>query len=93
MTNLYGEQYTEIPSKPRKPVDTQRLAWERGFQRWSDKVSQVSTTHYGKCGYGAICDYCTDSNKGRPCVRALNQMCREKGIKIDYSDSDYERWF
>ena len=54
---------------------------------------QDGTSPLGCCGYGEICDYCTDNDKGRPCVRALNAMCREKRIEIDYSDMNFERWF
>lgn len=65
--------------------------WENAFQRWSnDKALNAETEHYGKCGYGCICDYCVDNDKGRPCVRALNAMCREKHIAIDYSNRNYE---
>ena len=92
MTNLFGETYTE-PSKKRKPQDKDRRAWENAFQRWSDQKSQDGTSPLGCCGYGQICDYCTDNDKGRPCVRALNAMCREKRIEIDYSNMDFERWF
>lgn len=92
MTNLFGETYTE-PSKKRKPPDKDRRAWENAFQRWSDQKSQDGTSPLGCCGYGQICDYCTDNDKGRPCVRALNAMCREKRIEIDYSNMDFERWF
>lgn len=92
MKNLFGELYTELPTK-RKPQDKKRRAWENAFQRWSDKQSQDSTTPLGCCGYGQICDFCTDSGKGRPCVRALNTMLREKRLKIDYSERDFERWF
>lgn len=92
MTNLFGEPYTE-PTKKRKPQDKERMAWENAFQRWSDKLSQDGNTHLGKCGYGEMCDYCTDNSKGRPCVRALNAMCREKRIEIDYTDRNFERLF
>lgn len=92
MTNLFGEPYSEPPKK-KKPKCKERRAWENAFQRWSDKVSQDGTSSLGCCGYGQICDYCTDNDKGRPCVRALNAMCREKHIIIDYSDHDFERWF
>ena len=37
-----------------------------------------------------MCDYCEDNSYGRPCVRALNEMCREKGIAIDYDNRNYE---
>ena len=92
MENLFGEPYTE-PTKKRKPQDKERRAWENAFQRWSDKASQDGTSPLGCCGYGQICDYCTANDKGRPCVRALNAMCREKRIEIDYSDRNFERWF
>lgn len=92
MENLFGEPYIDQPKK-RKPQDKERRSWENAFQRWSDKHSQDGTTPLGCCGYGEICDYCADNDKGRPCVRALNAMCREKHIKIDYSDRNFERWF
>ena len=92
MENLFGEPYSE-PPKCRKPIGKERRAWENAFQRWSDQKSQDGTSPLGCCGYGQICDYCTDNDKGRPCVRALNAMCREKRIEIDYSNRDFERWF
>lgn len=93
MENLFGELYTELPKKKQKPINKERRAWENAFQKWSDKVSQDGTTPLGCCGYGSICDYCKDNDKGRPCVRALNAMCREKRIEIDYSNRNFERWF
>jgi len=92
MKNLFGEPYSEPPTK-RKQQDKKRRAWENAFQRWSNEQMQDESTRFGKCGFGKICDYCTDNAKGRPCVRALNAMCREKRIEIDYSDRNFERWF
>ena len=46
--------------------------------------------HFGACGYGAICDYCKDNSFGRPCVRALNAMCREKFVAVNYKDKSNE---
>ena len=91
MKDLFGEEYTDI-HKPRK-VNKERIAWENAFQRWSNKESQDGTSPLGCCGYGSICDYCTDNDKGRPCVRALNAKAREKHIEIDYNDRNFERWF
>ena len=65
--------------------------WEYAFQKWSDENGMDGTESYGSCGYGAMCDWCKDNSYGRPCVRALNAMCREKGITIDYSNRDFER--
>lgn len=40
-----------------------------------------------------MCDYCDDNTYGRPCVRALNAMIREKRLKIDYEKTGYvEAW-
>lgn len=93
MENLFGEPYKDLPTKKRKPQDKERRAWENAFQRWSNEAAQDGTSPLGCCGYGSICDYCTGNVKGRPCVRALNAMCREKRIEIDYSDRNFERWF
>lgn len=92
MVNLFGENYTDAP-KREKQTDPQKRAWENAFQRWSNEISQDGSTHLGKCGYGTICDYCTENDKGRPCVRALNAMARVKGIQIDYSNRNFEKWF
>ena len=65
--------------------------WENGFQQWSDNQSNQSDGKpFGCCGWGSMCDYCSDNSYGRPCVRALNEMCREKGIAIDYDSRNYE---
>ena len=96
MMNLFGEGYLELPKKERKPKDPQKKSWENGFQKWSNKESIDGTTHYGACGFGGICDYCEDNSFGRPCVRALNLMCRDKFLSIDYSDKskeNFEKWF
>lgn len=70
-----------------------RQRWEYAFQKWSDNhgIESDNTEDYGCCGYGAMCDWCEDNSYGKPCVRALNKMCREKRIKIDYSKRDFEK--
>lgn len=65
--------------------------WEDAFQKWSNKQFNDAYSPLGKCGYGSICDYCEDNSYGRPCVRALNAMCREKRIQIDYTNYDFEK--
>lgn len=68
--------------------------WENAFQKWSDKHGIEADEHtesYGCCGYGSMCDWCKDNSYGRPCVRALNDMCREKRITIDYDDYDFTK--
>lgn len=74
------------------PTDKEKRNWENAFQRWSNNKSiNAPTEHFGKCGYGSMCDYCEDNTYGRPCVRALNEMCREKQITIDYSERNFEK--
>lgn len=80
----------DVPPTPPKQDNKQKKSWENGFQRWSDKEAQDGTTPNGKCGYGSMCDYCEDNTYGRPCVRALNEMCRYRRISIDYNKRNYE---
>lgn len=63
---------------------------ENGFQRWSDRHSADGGSSFGCCGLGSMCDYCEDNTYGRPCVRSLNAMIREKRLKIDYEKTGYE---
>ena len=68
--------------------------WEDNFQKWSNEQSQDGTQPYGCCVTGMLCDYCEDNSYGRPCVRALNCICREKNLKIDYTDYDFTKvWY
>lgn len=86
--NIFGE--AEELQKPKPKIDKAKRNWEGRFQRWSDKIAQDGTTPYGKCGYGSMCDYCENNDYGRPCARALNEMCRDSNIKIDYEHQSYE---
>ena len=93
MINLFGDEYERIPTKKQDP---QKRAWENAFQKWSNSVLFDERNHYGACGYGVICDFCKDNSYGRPCVRALNAMCRERFIGINYNDKSteyYEKLF
>jgi hypothetical protein len=65
--------------------------WEYAFQKWSNEQAEDERTSTGICGWGAMCDWCYDNTYGKPCVRALNKMCREKRIAIDYSKRDFEK--
>ena len=86
-------QLTLFPmeEKPKKKLNRDKLNWENAFQKWSDEKFQDGSTPIGCCGYGVICDYCTGNDYGRPCVRALNRMCRERGEPIiNYGDRSEE---
>lgn len=86
------EQLSLFPEMPerKKPSNKEKRNWEDAFQRWSNRQCQDGTNSYGVCGYGSMCDWCENMEIGRPCVRALNAMCRDKGIKLDYSNRSFE---
>lgn len=77
----------------KKKKQSVKRKWENAFQKWSNYMGlgEGSKNGCGCCGYGSMCDWCTDNSYGRPCVRALNAMCREKGIVIDYTDYDFKK--
>ena len=79
-----------LPPRKSNEEKNKRLRWQNGFQRWSDRQSKDESTPLGKCGYSDICDYCFDNGHGKPCVRALNSMCKDKNIKIDYDKRNYQ---
>lgn len=81
-----------LPPKDKTTNENNNLKrrWENGFQKWSNEQAQDGSTPLGKCGYSNICDYCTDNCYGRPCVRALNEMCRDRKITIDYTKKNYQ---
>ena len=84
--NMFGGVQKATP----KVVNKAKRNWENAFQKWSDKQEMDGSHAYGKCGFGSMCDYCDDNTYGRPCVRALNNMCREKHIFIDYEYRNFE---
>ena len=84
-TSLY-----EVQPVPKKD-NSKRCNWERAFQKWSDTQSEDGTEAYGSCGWGAMCDYCDGDFNGKTCVRALNDMCRDNGITINYDNRDFEK--
>lgn len=87
------EQISMISIPEGERTDLIKRRWENAFQKWSDKngMDLNNTTSYGCCGYGSMCDWCEDNSYGRPCVRALNKMCREKNLMINYANRDFTR--
>lgn len=80
----------EIPTKPKPKNYKQKRNWENRFQRWSNTQFQEGGSEYGACGYGSMCDWCSDNTYGRPCVRALNEYLRNMDKKIDYEKASFE---
>ena len=87
------EQLTMFNMPEEKRKDHIKRRWENAFQKWSDQhgMQEDCTESWGSCGYGSMCDWCEDNSYGRPCVRALNAMCREKGISLNYDEKDFEK--
>lgn len=86
--------YDASENQTHADADRAKRKWENGFQRWSNQQFAANEHKYslfGYCGFGSMCDYCEDNTYGRPCVRALNNMLREKHLKIDYETADYEK--
>ncbi len=84
--DIFGNQIVRSASHDEKA----KRNFENGFQKWSNEQLHDGTTSLGKCGYGSICDYCKDNTYGRPCVRALNAMLRDKRITIDYKTKSFQ---
>lgn len=86
--------FIEMPTEEAKPDFKLKRRWENAFQKWSNKhgiENMEQAEGYGCCGYGCMCDWCESNDYGRPCVRALNAMCRETGKQIDYTDYNFEK--
>ena len=87
--DIFGNVVKPTP----KPTNKEKRNWENAFQKWSNKsgFKENIVEPYGVCGYGSMCDYCEDNTYGRPCVRALNELCRVEKIKIDYSKRNFNK--
>lgn len=87
-----GEDVEDLKRQVSKfhEYDKTKRNWENAFQRWSNEQAMDGTNSHGICGYGSMCDWCEDNTYGRPCVRALNAMLREKGQTVDYLNRDFE---
>lgn len=82
--------FGNVVDTKKQVIDNIKRNWENRFQRWSHKQFHEGRFGYGACGYGSMCNYCEDNSYGRPCVRALNEMCRTEGITLDYSKDNFE---
>ena len=75
----------------------QRSKWRKGMQEYCDEASvtdRAARTGWCVCGYMTFCDYCKAGPRNsysRACVNALEDMCAERNISIDYGRTDYEK--
>ena len=92
--NITEEQAQELERQGRMFKDYAKKVrnWKNGFQKWSNDNAQDGYDSYGCCGYGSMCEWCKDNSYGRPCVRALNDMCREKGLSLNIERTFEEVW-
>lgn len=72
----------------------QKQKWRNKLQKYCDTQSQEvgPTTGYCVCGYMNYCDYCRISGETNACVKAICELAKEKGIKIDYKDFNFEKF-
>ena len=84
--DIFGNQIVRCAS----PDEKAKRNFENGFQRWSNEQARNEFDSLGICGFGSMCDYCEDNTYGRPCVRALNAMLRDKRITIDYKTKSFQ---
>ena len=72
----------------------QKQKWRNKLQKYCDIQSQEvgHTTGYCVCGYMNYCDYCRGSGKPNACVKAICELAKEKNIKIDYNDFNFEKF-
>lgn len=72
----------------------QKQKWRNKLQKYCDTQSQEvgPTTGYCVCGYMNYCDYCRGSGETNACVKAICELAKEKGVKIDYNDFNFEKF-
>ena len=92
-----NNDYDDIPEEPKKVKKKKKLPafrLEQGKRRrnFNDRFQRWCNSN-GKCGKGSVCTYCDDKTKCQPCVSALNRLCKENHISLDYSRRDFaEVW-
>lgn len=85
---MFYEEMFGLQEK-QKEEKRKKRNWENRFQTWCNKESRDGSTSFGKCGYGVFCDYCSENSYGRPCVRALNELIKDTGVRVDYETADF----
>ena len=71
-----------------------RSHWRKGMQAYINEQQQsdaAQNTGWCVCGYMGFCDFCKDSTVNNACVNAIIDMCKEKGITINFARTDYEK--
>lgn len=67
--------FIEIPETNHNKTNNLKRNWENRFQRYINKYAEDELTPFGKCGWGAICEYCDCKFEYKnQCVRALREL-------------------
>lgn len=69
-----------------------REEWECGMQRYLDGEMEKMSSELGLCGGKPYCGYChfeEDIKVKYVCSKAIEEYCGEKGIEIDYENTQY----
>lgn len=89
---MKGQIKMDLSSIPRVKVEKKSISkkWKQKLQEYCDNQSleQGSKTGYCVCGYMSYCDLCEGSNMDLPCVKAILELARKKGYKIN--DKNYK---
>lgn len=82
------ESFIDMKEKQRalQKQFAKRKKWYEAFQNKMNDLALDEMTPLGKCGNMDFCDWCKDSGKGDPCVKALREFAKEKNITINFDD-------
>lgn len=68
-----------------------KAKWKAMFQSYcdSDKIRKESDLNgLNTCGYWYACDYCEGSDLSCACANAMLEFFEEKGIDVDFKNTD-----
>mgnify|MGYP006981641193 CR=1 FL=1 len=88
--DLSNIRVDETANKNRK----NRSKWRNGMQAYCDRQQingRADKDGWCACGYMNMCYYCNGADITKACVDAIEEMCYEKKISIEYSRTDYEK--
>lgn len=92
---MKGQIKMDLSSIPRTKTQKKTISkiWKIALQSYCDIVSQTigENNGYCVCGYMDYCDLCEGADKDLPCVKPILTMAKQKGIKINDKDYNFEK--
>jgi len=92
---MKGQIKMDLTSIPRVKTEKRYISktWKKALQKYCDTQSQDvgEITGYCVCGEMNYCDFCKCIDQNFPCVKAILKLAKEKNIKIDDKDYDFEK--